>query len=213
MKQIQPDLWQTETENPIPGLTTHAYLLTRDDGNVLFYNTSHRHEIDNMAELGGVAYQYLSHQDELGETLKLIRERFNTRLGGHENELAKFAPICTPDVLFDKREVHLGNVEVIPTPGHTPGSTCFLVESPHGKRYLFTGDTLYPGKDGTWQAGLIPGYSDRDTLIESLKILRELEPDVVLSSAFGGDPGFQEMSRTDWRGHVDRALAKLIAQG
>lgn len=212
MKQIQPDLWQTETENPLPGLTTHAYLLTRDDGNVLFYNTSHQHEIDNMAELGGVAYQFLSHQDELGETLKLIREQFGARLGGHVKELAKFTPICTPDILFDKREVQLGNIEVIPTPGHTPGSTCFLVESPQGKRYLFTGDTLYQGKDGTWQAGFISGYSDRDTLVESLKILRYFEPDVVLSSAFGGDPGFQEMLRTDWCGHVDRAREKLVDQ-
>lgn len=30
MKQIQPDLWETEVESPFPGLTTHAYLLTRE---------------------------------------------------------------------------------------------------------------------------------------------------------------------------------------
>lgn len=210
MKQIHPDLWQTEMENPAPGLTTHAYLLTRDDGNVLFYNTGHRHEIDKMAELGGVAYQYLSHQDELGETLNYVRERFNARLGGHLNEQAKFARIRSPDILFDKRQMHLGNVEVIPTPGHSPGSTSFLVESPLGKRYLFTGDTLYLNKDHVWQAGFITGYSQQDDLIGSLKILRELEPDMVISSAFAGDPGYKEMARTGWRSHVDLALEKLI---
>jgi hydroxyacylglutathione hydrolase len=213
MKQVQPDLWETDTERPAPGLTTHAYLLTRDDGNVLFYNTSHRHDIDRMAELGGVAYQYLSHQDELGDSLKLIRERFGARLGGHLREEAAFAKICRPDILFDKRETHLGNIEIIPTPGHSPGSTCFLVSSPHGKRYLFTGDTLYLGDDGIWKAGFLKGYSDRDTLVESLRLLATLEPDVVLSSAFSGAAGLEETNPQAWRASVENALAALSGKG
>jgi glyoxylase-like metal-dependent hydrolase (beta-lactamase superfamily II) len=36
------------------------------------------------------------------------------------------------------------SLRVIVTPGHTPGSACFLLER-HG--YLFTGDTLYPGPE------------------------------------------------------------------
>lgn len=210
MKQIQPNLWETEVENPSPGLTTHAYLLTRDDGNVLFYNTGHSHEIDRMAELGGVAYQYLSHQDELGETLKVIRERFGARLGGHIREQTAFARVCPPDVLFDGREIHLGNIEVIPTPGHSPGSTCFLVDSPSGKSYLFTGDTLYLDDDGAWKAGFISGYSDRDALAGSLELLRELDPDVVISSAFRGQAGYQEVGSGDWPGYVDRARGRLL---
>jgi hydroxyacylglutathione hydrolase len=215
MKQIQPDLWETEAENPATGLTTHAYLLVRDDGNVLFYNTGLRHEIDRMAELGGVACQYLSHRDELGDSIRLIAERFGARLGGHVREAADFARVRAPDILFDRRAMHLGNVEVIPTPGHSPGSTCFLVNAPHGKRYLFTGDTLYLDRDGTWSAGFIPGYNspdDRETLAESLRLLRELEPHLVLSSAFGGVAGFQEIAPGDWPGHVDRALDSLLRE-
>lgn len=53
MKQIQADLWETAVESPFPGLTTHAYLLQRRDGNVLFYNTGHAQEIDAIAPLGG----------------------------------------------------------------------------------------------------------------------------------------------------------------
>ncbi|WP_275097198.1 MBL fold metallo-hydrolase [Sedimenticola hydrogenitrophicus] len=82
----------------------------------------------------------------MGESLKAIRQRFGTKLGGHVREQEEFARICAPDILFDQREVQLGNIEVIPTPGHTPGSTCFLVHSAQGQRYLFTGDTLY-----TWR--------------------------------------------------------------
>lgn len=210
MQRVQPVVWETEVESPAPGLTTHAYLLTRDDGNVLFYSTGHRHEIEKMAELGGVAYQYLSHQDEVGETLALVAERFGARLGSHVREQAEFARIRAPDILFDRRELHLGNIEVIPTPGHTPGSTCFLVHSPHRRRYLFTGDTLYLGEGGTWKAGFIPGYSDRSALADSLALLRGLEPHVAFSSAFGGSSGFQEMSPADWSGHVRRALEDLL---
>lgn len=209
MKQILPDLWQTEAENPAPGLYTHAYLLTRESGNVLFYNTGHRQELARMAELGGVSYQYLSHQDELGDTLKLIRERFGAKLGGHRLEQAEFARFCAPDILFEKREVHLGNIEVIPTPGHTMGSTCFFVHSPHG-RYLFTGDTLTLSKNGTWEAGYIPGYSEREALAESLRLLRELEPDVVVCSGFDGGSAYQAISSASWAGYVDRALENLV---
>lgn len=31
MKQIQPDIWQTEVENPAKSLYAHAYLLLRDE--------------------------------------------------------------------------------------------------------------------------------------------------------------------------------------
>lgn len=92
---MQNDIWETETESPFPGLTTHAYLLTRPDGNVLFYNTGHRHEIEQMAALGGVVFQFLSHRDELGDTINLLHERFGTRLGGHVREQAEFARVGT----------------------------------------------------------------------------------------------------------------------
>lgn len=209
MRQVQPDVWESETERPAPGLTTHAYLLTRPDGNVLFYNTGNPSELDQLAELGGVAYQYLSHQDELGESLVEIRGRFGAKLGGHVREREKFAEICTPDILFNERATHLGNIQVFPTPGHTPGSTCFLVGSPTGKRYLFTGDTLYPNADGQWTAGYISGYSDKAMLAESLNQLKTLEPDIVFSSAFAGEAGFQILGQRNWRELVEQAAARL----
>ncbi|MGB6339420.1 MAG: MBL fold metallo-hydrolase, partial [Candidatus Aminicenantaceae bacterium] len=35
------------------------------------------------------------------------------------------------------------NLEVLHTPGHTPGSLCFIYD-----RYLFSGDTLFPAGPG-----------------------------------------------------------------
>lgn len=215
MKQIQPDLWETEAENPFPGLTTHAYLLTRDEGNVLFYNTALTRELEHMAELGGVAYQLLSHRDEVGDSLNTIANRFGGKLGAHAQEQSDVARIRAPDLLFTQRERILGNIEVIPVPGHSPGSTSFLVEPAHGKRYLFTGDTIYRGEGGAWKAGFIPGYTQleaRPILAASLQLLGTLKPNLVLSSAFRGDSGFQEMHPDEWARHTELAIESLLGQ-
>jgi len=42
------------------------------------------------------------------------------------------------------------SIRAISTPGHTPGSTCFMLasESPASVPHVFTGDTLFPGGPG-----------------------------------------------------------------
>src|SRR5690625_7635181 len=59
MQSIFPDLWETDLERPAPGLTTHAYLLTRPQGNILFYNTSHDSALAAIEKLGGIRWQLL----------------------------------------------------------------------------------------------------------------------------------------------------------
>jgi hydroxyacylglutathione hydrolase len=69
--------------------------------------------------------------------------------------------------------VRVGDVEIelVHTPGHTPGSQCFLVR---GK--LVAGDTLF--LDGCGRTDL-PG-SDHHQMIESLRRLAKVDDDVVL---------------------------------
>ena len=55
-----------------------------------------------------------------------------------------------PDLLFnDGTEIFIGDMKlkVLHTPGHTPGSLCFLTE-----KYLIAGDTLFPGGPGKTQS-------------------------------------------------------------
>jgi hydroxyacylglutathione hydrolase len=55
-----------------------------------------------------------------------------------------------PDLLFnDGTEVFFGDLKlkVLHTPGHTSGSLCFLTD-----KYLFAGDTLFPGGPGKTQS-------------------------------------------------------------
>ena len=70
---------------------------------------------------------------------------------------------CKADrILKDGELVKVGNLEiqVIHTPGHTPGSSCFLVAG-----NLFTGDTLFVGDVG--RTDLTGGSFD--TLLQSIK--------------------------------------------
>jgi len=65
--------------------------------------------------------------------------------------------------VHDGDHIDLGgrSLEIIATPGHTPGSICFAVE---GTNLLFTGDTLFPGGPGntSFEGG------DFDTIIQSI---------------------------------------------
>jgi hypothetical protein len=72
VKQIYPDLWQTGAEHPFPGLTTHAYLLVRDAGNVLFYSSGQKEEYQHIQDLGGI-----SHNGRLSQPMPaMIRASF-----------------------------------------------------------------------------------------------------------------------------------------
>lgn len=209
MRQIRPDLWETQTDHPAPGLTTHAYLWTRAGGdNVIFYNTAGDDDLDEMERLGGVAHQYLSHQDEISPALNTFGDRFGAALHASAAEADLVADVRQPTVTFDTRHVDTNGVEVIPTPGHTPGSTCYLVTAADGLCYLFTGDTIYLGNDG-WAAGYIPGFSDAADLADTLDLLATLEPDVVVSSAFVGEDGAHVLGDTRWADCVAEARLGL----
>ncbi len=69
--------------------------------------------------------------------------------------------------------VKVGEIEIqlVHTPGHTPGSQCFLVEG-----RLVSGDTLF--LDGCGRTDL-PG-SDASLMVESLNRLAKVDDDIVL---------------------------------
>jgi len=208
MKQIYPDLWQTAPEHPFLGVTSHAYLLTTDDGNVLFYNSGII-EYDKITALGGIRFQFLSHRDEAGPGLDRIKKHFRSQVLCHRLEAPSVEKYTSVDEVFDEAEVRLGSIDVIPTPGHTNGSVCFFVRSPYGKNYLFTGDTIYMS-NGVWESRINRGDGGSKTdLIESLKLLQTLSPDVVISSASVGHAPFKEVTPAEWQSITDGVIKSL----
>ncbi|MGV0718367.1 MBL fold metallo-hydrolase [Mycolicibacterium sp. XJ662] len=209
---IRDDLFQTRMDSPFPGLTTHAYLWRRPAGNVLFYNPATDAEFDALDSLGGVSAQYLSHLDEAGPNLARISERFGRRLHAPAAEVDDISKHDRVDIALSAvRHVDDNGVEVLPTPGHSPGSTCYLVTGIHGDKYLFTGDTMFPTDTGTWSTFVVPGRGDPAAMRDSLKLLDSVSPDLVISSAFGGDTAFETVDRARWSQCVEQALATVPA--
>lgn len=79
-----------------------------------------------------------------------------------EKELGLTAPGTADIQLKDNEKIRVGTLEiqVLHTPGHTPGSVCFLVAG-----NLFTGDTLFVGDVG--RTDLTGG--SLSTLLQSIK--------------------------------------------
>ncbi|MDI2031846.1 MBL fold metallo-hydrolase [Saccharopolyspora sp. TS4A08] len=74
-------------------------------------------------------------------------------------------PVRQPDArLVDRQTFHIGrlSVQVMHTPGHTPGSVCLY--SPD-LATVFTGDTLFAGGPGATGRS----FSDRDAIIDSIR--------------------------------------------
>lgn len=207
MKQVLSDLHETRTDSPFPGLTTHAYLWT--PAGVLFYSPATDADFDALDTLGGVTHQYLSHRDEAGPMLARIAARFGSTLHAPAGDVADVSRHHHVDVPVTGRYTDANGIEIIPTPGHSPGSVCYLVPGAEG-RYLFTGDTLFRVK-GHWRAGYIESFhtpADAATIAESLRTLAELSPDVVISSAFHGE-AVHRIEPGHWRGHIAHAIAGL----
>jgi len=88
-----------------------------------------------------------NHMDHLG-ALSELHSRLNAPLATHPLDSGRL-PVTPEITLSDGDEISVGdlNLEVLHTPGHTPGSICFRIG-----RYLLSGDTIFsggPGKTGT----------------------------------------------------------------
>ena len=141
-------------------------------------------EADGMSVEGVLATHY--HADHVGgsimghdiEGVAALLERVDCPIHVQAAEVPWMER--TADVTADQLVAHepgdvlaVGDVEVtlVHTPGHTPGSQCFLVDS-----RLVAGDTLF--LDGCGRTDL-PG-SDASAMMESLRMLSTVPDDVIL---------------------------------
>lgn len=210
MKQLQPDLWQS-TIHRAGILNTHAYFLSRPAGNILFYNTGNEADLREMTALGGIAYQLLTHRDEAGPSQARIRARFGCKLGCSAIEAPFVSASGKPDLLFGPSDDRIEDVTIIHTPGHTDGSVCFFYRSPYGGSYLFSGDTIFQW-DGEWSTLVLPGSGGSAAdLAQSLTKLREVSPNLVMSSGFVGEVAYREVTREGWTAVLDATIARLAA--
>ena len=99
-----------------------------------------------------------NHMDHIG-ALSELKAKLRIPVGAHRLD-TKGLPL-RPEILLENDEkVSFGRIslKVLHTPGHTPGSLCFLV----GKQ-LISGDTIFPGGPGKTKSS-----ADLKRIIESI---------------------------------------------
>jgi len=110
-----------------------------------------------------------AHLDHIGDLGKL-RDKTGARALLHPADLPLYAALPlqarwigvphAPAVVALDGELRDGDLlragsvtlQVLHTPGHTPGSVCFAIEGERGPR-LLSGDTLFAGSIGRWDLG------------------------------------------------------------
>lgn len=126
------------------------------------------------------------------------------RAAGYEVGIAEGDARMLPAHDFALHDGHVFEVgdlrlRTIATPGHTPGSTSFLLDG--GVPILFGGDTLFPGGPGATRP---PG--DFAVIIRTLEErLFTLDPDTIVMPGHGADttigterPHLQEWAERGW---------------
>ena len=135
---------------------------------------------DIIKSLSGTQPRYVllthDHYDHTGVMVSL-RSRLKVSLAAHLLDATQLKK--PPEIpLQDGDRLKLGNLEiqVLHTPGHTPGSLCYKIG-----QYLFVGDTIFPGGPGRTETP-----EDFQQILKSIteKIFR-LPDDTVLFPGHG----------------------------
>ena len=115
-----------------------------------------------LKQLKGTHPRYMlithRHTDHVG-ALSELKSKLRIPIGSHRLD-ANGLPLRPEILLDDGDKVSFGNISLtaLHTPGHTPGSVCFVI----GK-YLISGDTIFPGGPGKTESP-----ADSKQIIESI---------------------------------------------
>jgi glyoxylase-like metal-dependent hydrolase (beta-lactamase superfamily II) len=135
------------------------------------------------------------HWDHWQALAEVSREFPAAVVAAHPEDLGMFPPPPPGHHLHDGEVVEFGHrrLTVLHTPGHTPGSVCFLAPG-----ILFSGDTLFPGGPGATR----PPEGDFDTILTSIEAKLWPLPDSTLVLPGHGDPttiGAERPHLDSWR--------------
>jgi glyoxylase-like metal-dependent hydrolase (beta-lactamase superfamily II) len=140
---------------------------------------------------------HIADDDKFGVPIYIHREDLallkNPELNLSNFLMSSYSVNSKVETLEDKQDIELGPIqlEVIHTPGHTPGGICLLMKKPENK-ILFTGDTLFCQGIGRTD---FPGANEKQ-IIKSIKDkLLKLTPDTVIYPGHGPSSTIGEEKR------------------
>lgn len=188
----------------IADVQVRSFLLQRDAGNVLIYNAP------------GISAAAADIR-RLGDPTRLLVNHGHEEMYGapdlempvyvHELDRAEAARSLPVAGTFSERQMLEDDIEVIPMPGHTPGSTAYLWDDGE-RRFLFTGDQVSV-EHGEWLA-VVLGSSDRADYLESLRLMRELDFDVLVPwAATEKEPYVLVVDRSEAEERIDAIIGRI----
>ena len=183
---------------PLGLYQTNCYIIRRPDSNrcILIDPGYEAEKIldflqDNHLTLDTILLTHC-HFDHVGAVRELAAET-DCRVWLHQEDLSlppqiTAGPLYYTDLYPQDGQLTAAGIPVlvIPTPGHTPGGVCLIMEE-----HMFSGDTLFAGSCGRTD---LPG-GDYDTIQASLKKLAALPRDYQVHPGHGESTTLAEEKR------------------
>jgi glyoxylase-like metal-dependent hydrolase (beta-lactamase superfamily II)/ferredoxin len=120
-----------------------SYLIVRRQGNILVDSPRFaRALVERIEALGGVKLMFLTHRDDVADHRK-FRAHFGCERMIHARDVTRATQDVEIKLEGDAPIAHDADVLILPTPGHTAGSTSLL----YRERFLFSGDHLWWDRD------------------------------------------------------------------
>ncbi|MEA5594549.1 MBL fold metallo-hydrolase [Rivularia sp. UHCC 0363] len=121
-----------------------AYLIVRNEGNILIDCPAwDKNNQDFLESNGGVRWLFISHRGAIGKSAE-IQKNLGCEILIQEQE-AYLLPKLSVTAIGEKLTID-STSQIIWTPGHSPGSSCFYYNCEGG--ILFSGRHLVPNREG-----------------------------------------------------------------
>jgi glyoxylase-like metal-dependent hydrolase (beta-lactamase superfamily II) len=184
---VARDIFKIKIKLPLHPYESNVYLLAGDEGYLLVDTGYEKKEsvttiLRSIRELGLNIkdLKYIinthSHPDHVGGNRSLKQES-GAKIAIHELETLRIKP--TGEITLkegDKIELNPIRLEVVHTPGHSPGHICLYYEK---ERLMFSGDHIIEGStSGTVYVG--PPDGNVETYLNSVKKISNLKIDTIL---------------------------------
>ena len=178
----------------------NSYVLQDAGGNWLIDSPRYiKPLVDAFERIGGIRYVFLTHEDDVADAARYAKRFGATRII-HRADLA-----AVPDAEWivdgHERIVVSDKIQIIPVPGHTPGSMALLYDD----RYLFTGDHVWWDRER--QRLDVPQIyvSNQQELLRSTEKLVDVSFEWILP----GHGDRMQMSRERMRDETQRLVRRI----
>jgi glyoxylase-like metal-dependent hydrolase (beta-lactamase superfamily II)/ferredoxin len=177
----------------------NSFFVRHREGNWLIDSPRYlKHLVDAFDRMGGIAYIFLTHEDDVADAARYA-QRFEARRIIHRED-AHAMPGAEEIVEGIDEIFYRPEFRIIPVPGHTAGSLCLLYRN----RFLFTGDHLWWDPETKELASPQQLVWDADALRRSIASLASYPFEWVLA----GHGGRIHLPRV----HMHKALGELISR-